>query len=76
MPTANPTPPRYDLQAEFKRQGLLQKEVASRIGIHESHLSDVMHGRATLTRRLARDISRATGIPLAVILPEGQEATA
>ncbi|KKM04713.1 hypothetical protein LCGC14_1761460 [marine sediment metagenome] len=73
MPSA--TVRRYDLQAEFKRRGLLQKAVAARIQVTDSHLSDVLNGRAKLTRRLARDISRATGIPLATILPNGQEAT-
>ncbi len=67
---------RYDLQAEFKRRGLLQKVVAARCQVTESHLSDVLNGRAALTRRLARDISRATKIPLATILPDGQEAPA
>ena len=74
MPTAKLPAARRDLQAEFKRRGLLQKEVANRCDIHESHLSDVIHGRATLTLRLARDISRSTGIPLATILPNGQES--
>ncbi len=59
------------IQAEFKRRGFTQREVADRCDISEGHLSAVLVGRrgAVLTLRLARDISLATGIPLSRIMP-------
>ena len=68
-------PPRHDdLRAEFVRRRLSVTEVARRVDVSRGHLSDILHGRRNMTTRLARDISRATRIPLAVILPDGQEA--
>ncbi|KPJ64898.1 hypothetical protein AMK68_00245 [candidate division KD3-62 bacterium DG_56] len=62
---------RNDLQALIKAKGLSQSQVAERCAVTDHHLSDVLCGRAALTRRLARLLSFATGIPLAVILPPG-----
>ena len=60
---------RDDLAAEFRLRRLTVTEVARRCKISRQHLSDVLNGRDRLTERLARDISRATGIPLSVIVP-------
>lgn len=63
-----------DLRAEFVRRGLTITEVADRVGVSRGHFSDVLHGRRGMTPRLARDLSRATGIPLADILSEPADA--
>ncbi|KKM74261.1 hypothetical protein LCGC14_1402090 [marine sediment metagenome] len=67
---------RDDLAAEFRLRRLTVTEVARRCKISRQHLSDVLNGRDRLTSRLARDISRATKIPLATILPPQEEAPA
>ena len=56
------------LRAEFVRRRITVTEVARRCGISRGHLSDVLHGRKSMTDRLARDIAFATGIPLRAIL--------
>jgi len=56
-----------DLKAEFVRRDLTVTEVADRVGVARGHLSDILHGRRGMTPRLARDIARETGIPIAVI---------
>jgi plasmid maintenance system antidote protein VapI len=58
-----------ELKAEIVRSGRVQANVARQIGITPQHFNAVLNGYAPLTDRLARDISRATGIPLATILP-------
>lgn len=69
-------PPRKmsDLRAAFVRKNLSVTTVAQRVGISRGHLSDVLHGRARMTERLARNISMATTIPLSVVLGEREEA--
>ena len=74
--TASPRRKRVDLKAEFVRRNLTITEVAERVGVARSHLSDVLWGRRGMTVRLARDISRATGIPLKDIEPEPEAVTA
>ena len=73
MPTLvkRPFEPLDHVRAEFERRRLTVTTVADRIHVSRVHLSDVLWGRKRLTERLARDISRATGIPLTVILPPG-----
>jgi len=72
--TASPRMKFTDLRAEFVRRDLTITEVAERVGVARGHLSDILHGRRGMTFRLARDISRATGIPLKDILPEANGA--
>ena len=74
--TASPRRIRTDLKAEFVRRNLTVTVVADRVGVARSHLSDVLWGRRGMTVRLARDISRATGIPLKDIEPEPEAALA
>lgn len=74
--TRRPFEPLDGLRGVFETKRLTVTEVAQRVGISREHLSDVLWGRKRLTERLARDISRATGIPLATILPDGDRATA
>ncbi len=70
MPTRTmPNPELRDLKAELVRRGITQRELARRVGVSYWHVNDVINGHVVLTDRLARDISRATGIPLSVILP-------
>jgi plasmid maintenance system antidote protein VapI len=65
---------RPDLRAEFVLRGVTVTVVAERVGISRGHLSDILHGRAGMTERLARDISLRTGIPMTTVEPELQEA--
>lgn len=64
----------YHIKAAFARRGLRQRGVAAKVHISEGHLNDVLNGRRPLTHRLARDISRATGIPLTIIKGEDELA--
>ena len=66
--------PRNDLKAAFARRGLKQRGIAAKVQISEGHLNDVLNGRRPLTHRLARDISRATGISLTIIKGEDELA--
>lgn len=70
MNTLTTHQPRNDLKAEIVRLGLTFREVARKCGVSNVHLSAVLNGRERLTLRLARDISRETGISLAVVLGE------
>ncbi len=63
------------IKVELLQRGISQVELAGRVRVHSKHLNAVLNGYEPLTTRLARDISRSTGIPLATILPNGQEAT-
>lgn len=76
MPTLTKRPfePLDHLRAEFERRRLTVTAIADRVGVSRVHLSDVLWGRKRLTERLARDISRATGIKLEVILGDGKGA--
>ncbi len=76
MPTLTKRPfePLDHLRAEFELRRLTVTAIAGRIGVSRVHLSDVLWGRKRLTERLARDISRATGIPLAAIRGAGKGA--
>lgn len=77
MPTVTrkrPYPIRYDLKAEIVRKGKVQAQVALQIGITKQHFNAVLNGYEPITERLARDMSRATGIPLVTIMPDGDGA--
>jgi len=56
------------------KQGLNQHEAASRLGISESFLSEVLHGKKTFGVDNALRISRLTGIKIIDLLyPDGLE---
>lgn len=73
--TAKTTYPRRDdLALAIRDKGLTQQAVADRCYITRQHLVDVLTGRRQLTRRLAREISMRTGIPMATVLGDGRLA--
>lgn len=61
--------PRNDLKAEITRRGLKVKTVAERVGVTRTYFSGLLSGKFPISERMGRDISLATGIPLAVVLP-------
>ena len=65
---------RTDLKAALYRKGLTQTAVAARMGISRHYLCNLLAGRLTWTRRTARDFSMATGVSLAVVMGEREEA--
>lgn len=74
---STPYPLRNDLKAEIVGRGIRFKDVAESCDITPQHLSDVLNGRARLTRRLERQINEAIGIeaepaPEAFTEPAGQ----
>ncbi len=64
-----------DLREELKRRGRGQNETARRMGVSGAQLSRLLSGQRKWSRLTARAFSMATGIPLATILPNGQEAS-
>ena len=71
-----PGTPLDDLRAELERRRLTVTEVAQRCGVSRNHLSEILWGRRRMTETLGKLMAYKTGIPLATILPDGQEATA
>jgi len=59
---------------EYKeKKGLTGREMARTFGISESYLSEVLSGQRSLSKRLARQISEITGIPILNLLyPQGE----
>jgi transcriptional regulator with XRE-family HTH domain len=51
-------------------------DASRRMGVNPSTVSRLLSGDIPFSIRHARAFSFATGIPLATILPNGQEATA
>ncbi len=56
-----------ELKAEIIRRAWKFKTLASRIGVTNRHLSEVLNGRARLTQRLGGQIHEATDIPMSAI---------
>ena len=69
MKRKRPYPVRHDIKAAIVGKGRVQAKIARQMGITPQHFNAVLNGYEPLTERLARDISRSTGIPLATILP-------
>jgi len=67
-------PARADLKAELTQRRLTQTAVAARMGITRFYLCNLLAGKKPWTRRTAREFSMATGIPLSVIMPEGNQS--
>ncbi len=61
---------RDDLLAEMARRNITVTDLARTIGVTRQHLSSVLHGRTSLTKRVARDIARETTIPADVVADE------
>jgi transcriptional regulator with XRE-family HTH domain len=54
---------------EFKeKQGIQGIELAKRLGITAAHLSMILNGKRTPSRKLALKISQQTGIPVINLL--------
>ena len=62
------------IQAVIVGKGWKQGDVAERIGITPQHFSAVLNSYEPMTERLARDIAFTLGIPLSVILGDGEGA--
>jgi len=58
------------LKAAIKRAGLKQKQVAYRIGIAESKLSNIVNGYTRVTEEEASDISSMLGEPVSKLFPD------
>ena len=67
--------PLNDLKAELVRKGISQTELARRMSVSRSYLSQILNGIEPMKPHYARLISIYAKIPLASIL-DGQEATA
>lgn len=67
---------RRDLKAELALRGLTMTAVAERMGVNVGTVSRLLAGERPFSIINARAFSFATGIPLATIQPDGQEATA
>ena len=46
-----------ELKKRIKKSGLHQKKIAKILGINEIHLSKVMNGKASLTQKMAHNLS-------------------
>ena len=70
------TQERPDLRAKIIEDGKTITQVAERMDITRVHLSNLLRGISPWSKRMARDFSMATGIPLATILPseDGEKA--
>jgi transcriptional regulator with XRE-family HTH domain len=66
---------RRDLRAELVLRGMNASDAARRMGVNPSTVSRLLSGETPWSERNARAFSFATGIPLATILPNGQEAS-
>lgn len=60
--------------AQYKdKNGLSGREMARRLEISESYLSEIMSGQRSLSKKLAKKINEKTGIPLLNLLyPQGE----
>ncbi len=60
--------------AQYKEKNRLSgREMARRLEISESYLSEIMSGQRSLSKKLAKKISEKTGIPLLNLLyPKGE----
>ncbi len=67
MPTISEHEALNELKAEVVRRGWKFKDLAARLGVTNRHLSEVLNGRARLTKRLGQQIHDVTGIPTANI---------
>ena len=67
--------PMNDLKAELVRKGITQTELARRMSVSRSYLSQILNGIEPMRPHYARLISIYAKIPLASIL-NGQEAPA
>ena len=65
--------PLNGLKAELVRRGLSQTELARRMNVNRSYLSQMLNGIEPMRPHYARLISIYAKIPLATILPNGQE---
>jgi len=61
-PALMPVHPGEILLEELKERGLTQKVFAAQIGMSPSHLSELIHGRITLTIAIADKLEQALGI--------------
>ena len=58
-------PPGANIADAMSERGLKQAEVAARLGIHTSVLSDLIHGKRRITPETARSLELVLGIPMA-----------
>lgn len=54
------------LAARRRALGLSQKELADKLGIHQSHLSDIEHGQRTLNVERLLELLNVLGLDLVV----------
>ena len=63
------------LQQARLAQGLSQQQVAERLGISQSYVSELESGKTSLALVRIFDIMRLTGMKLEAEIPEGDAAT-
>lgn len=68
--------PMRELKAELVRRGISQVELARRMGIGRSYLSQMLNGIEPLKPHYAKLIATCASIPMSVVLPDGDGATA
>lgn len=62
------------LQDWFDYQGIRQREAARRLGMSEAYFSMLLAGKRRLSVDKAKEVARATGIPIAYLLELGKAA--
>jgi HTH-type transcriptional regulator/antitoxin HigA len=56
-------PPGVTLKSELEARGISQKDFATAIGMRPSHLSELIHGKRTITVQIARKLEEQLNIP-------------
>lgn len=72
--TTSQRKPLVKLKAELDRRGISQVELARRMQMKRSYLSQMLNGIEPLKPHYARLISICTQIPLRVVLSDGEGA--
>lgn len=57
-----------ELRKYFEQAGILQREVAEKIGVHEGTISSILSGRYGISKRIARLLADAYGFDLEFLL--------
>jgi HTH-type transcriptional regulator/antitoxin HigA len=66
--TAIPIPPGFTISQKLEYLGMTQKELASRLGCSEKHVSNIINGKAEIERDLACRLSNCIGIDASILL--------
>ncbi len=56
------------IRTAFRKKGLKQKEAAKMIGVSDTALCDILHGRRPINYETARNIYHELGVPANIVL--------